>query len=197
MHAAAVEKDGEAVVLVGYDGVGKSTLAMYLCLKNNFQYVADNFVLYDDKCIYPFVENARLNKDSVKQLGLPYRGKRIHGRVEVLPQFYTSGLPLNVKAIFFNYISGKDSPLKIEKIDKKKLKNRILTMEDYLPEFIDYKQFLSVVKLTGSIPCKSSIRGRPLDEFLNNNQLYLLKKSKIEDITDLAEEITKCVQTKN
>jgi len=197
MHAAAVEKGGEAVVLVGYDGVGKSTLAVYLCLKNNFQYVADNFLLYDDKKIYPFVESARLSEGSIKQLGLPYRGKRIHGRVEILPQFYTSILPLKVKAIFFNYISGKDSPLKIEKIDKKKLKNWILTMEDYLPEFIDYKQFLSVVKLTGSIHWRKNNEEHPLDEILNNNQLYLLKKSKIEHIADLAEEITKCGQTKN
>jgi ABC-type cobalamin/Fe3+-siderophores transport system ATPase subunit len=192
MHAAAVEKDGEAVVLVGYDGVGKSTLAMYLCLKNNFQYVADNFLLYDEKCIYPFVESARLSEDSVKQLGLPSTGKRIHGRVEVLPQLYTSRLSLNVSAIFFNYISGEDFPLKIEKIDKKKLKNRILTMEDYLPEFIDYKQFVSVVRLTEGLEfsqCKEFV----LDRFLENKRLYNLRKYRINDIDELAERIKRLI----
>jgi len=196
MHAAAVEKDGNAVVLVGYDGVGKSTLAMYLCLKNNFQYVADNFLLYDEKCIYPFVESARLSEDSVKQLSLPWTGNKVHGRVEVLPQICTSRLSLNVAAIFFNYISGEDSLGKIEKTNKRKLKNRILAMENYLPEFIDYKQFLSVVKLTESIHYRSSSRARPLDEFLNNSQLYLLKKCRMEDIADVAKKVAECIRAK-
>ena len=188
MHAAAVEKGGKAIVLAGYDGVGKSTLALYLCLKKGFQYVADNFLLYDGTNIYPFVESARLSEDSIRALGLSYAGNKIYGRIEVLPRFYTDRSSLKASAVFFNYLSDADA---LEEADKHQLKNKILAMKDYLPEFIDYRQFLSVVKLTTGT--SHGHDDGPLDVLLDNARLYFLKKHKIGNLPEVAEEVLRCI----
>ncbi len=194
MHAAAVEKDSKPVVLAGYDGVGKSTLAIQLCLKNDFRCVADNFLLYDENCIYPFLESARLNEDSVQHLALSRVGKKIHGRTEVLPGPCTSHASLKGATVFFNYISGGDSSCKIEEVDEEALKKKLLAMESYLPEFIHYKEFLSVSGLAGGASCGSSGMHNPLDAFLSNSRLYLLERHSMRDIPEVAKEVIECAQ---
>lgn len=192
MHAAAVAKEGKAVILAGYDGVGKSTLAMYLCLNYGFQYVADNFLLHDDKYVYPFVESARLNEDSLRALGLPCTGNRIHGRVEVIPPSFAKDAPLDLSAVYFNSISNIDV---IEVMPKEQMKRNILAMEDYLPEFIDYKHFLSVVSFVSDYAHKSHYGC--LDMFLDQGRLYSLKKAKLADMALMARKIEKCIDLQN
>lgn len=188
MHAAAVARGGKSVILAGYDGVGKSTLALYLCLNCGFQYVADNFLLYDDTYVYPFVESARMNEDSLYALGLPCTGNRIHGRVEVIPPSFAKGVPLNLSAVYFNSISNTDV---IEVMSKEQMKRNILAMEDYLPEFIDYKYFLSVVSFVSDLGYKS--HEDCLDVFLGRGRLYSLKKSVLTNMALTAGKIEKCI----
>jgi len=188
IHAAAVEKDGKAIVLTGYDGVGKSTLALYLCVRKGFRYVSDNFLFYDEKYVYPCVESARLNEDSAIILGVPFTGNRIYGRIENQPEFYTKCSRLYTSAMFLNYFSNEAA---LENADQSLFANIILSMKDYLPEFIDFRRFLSVAKLCGEACGEHD--DVALDIFLDNTRLYLLRKSKIEDIDEIAEWILKFI----
>ena len=188
MHAAAVAKGGKSVVLAGYDGVGKSTLALYLCLKCGFQYVADNFLLYDDTYVYPFAEGARMNDDSLRALDFKCAGKRIHGRMEVIPPSFVEDIPLSLSAVYFNSISHTDV---IEEMSKEQMKKNIMSMENYLPEFIDYKYFLSAVNLANNFDYKGYTN--PLDSFLSRGRLFSLKKARITDMAFTARKIDECI----
>lgn len=188
MHAAAVAREGKSVILAGYDGVGKSTLALYLCINCGFQYVADNFLLYDDTYVYPFAESARMNEDSLCALSLPFTGNRIHGRVEFVPPLFVKDARLNISAVFFNSISNTDS---IEAISKEQMKRYIMAMEDYLPEFIDYKYFLSVVSFVRDLGYKS--HESCLDGFLDRGRLYSLKKAGLTNMALMAGKVEKCI----
>lgn len=53
LHAAAVAKDGNAILLSGRGGVKKTTYIMSL-LKNGWQYLADDLVLMKDGILYPY-----------------------------------------------------------------------------------------------------------------------------------------------
>lgn len=50
LHAAVVERDGRALALVGYSGVGKSSLAA-AAVRAGYRYLADELALIDDACI--------------------------------------------------------------------------------------------------------------------------------------------------
>jgi len=45
LHAAAVEKEGKGIVLMGSSGSGKSTMALTLCLKNDFKLISNEYTL--------------------------------------------------------------------------------------------------------------------------------------------------------
>lgn len=42
MHTAIVEKNGEATMLIGKAGVGKTSLALYLCTKYGYNFVCND-----------------------------------------------------------------------------------------------------------------------------------------------------------
>jgi HprK-related kinase A len=66
LHAAAVERDGRAVLMTGHSGAGKSTLAALLG-ERGWRFLGDEFVLVDleDGCLHPFPRPISLKNDSV------------------------------------------------------------------------------------------------------------------------------------
>lgn len=70
LHAAAIEKDGQAVVLAGLNGVGKSSLALHLIHEQGYRLLADNYVLIQDGQALKTPDSVRLKPDSIQQLGL-------------------------------------------------------------------------------------------------------------------------------
>ncbi|MCC2978797.1 HprK-related kinase A [Sphingomonas sp. IC4-52] len=67
LHAAAVERDGRAIVLTGESGAGKSTLAALL-QGRGWRLMADEFVLLDlaSGMIHPFPRPVSLKNDAIE-----------------------------------------------------------------------------------------------------------------------------------
>ena len=51
LHASAVEKNGEIILLIGLNGSGKSGLASHLVLRHGYRLVSDNFVVANTKSL--------------------------------------------------------------------------------------------------------------------------------------------------
>ena len=87
IHASALGKDNSALLFTGLNGVGKSTLAAYLATVYDFQFLSDNFALFDDQRIFPFPERLRLSQQSFEILGRdnPINSPTIYGKIQVSP----------------------------------------------------------------------------------------------------------------
>lgn len=70
LHAAAVEKNNQVSILAGLNGVGKSTLAISLTQKQNFNLFADNYLLIDKENAYFSPDIVRLPQKSLSYLNL-------------------------------------------------------------------------------------------------------------------------------
>jgi HprK-related kinase A len=78
LHAAAVERDGKALILTGESGSGKSTLAALLG-EHGWRLLADEFVLIDpdSALLYPFPRAISLKSSAIAEME---RIVRDHGR---------------------------------------------------------------------------------------------------------------------
>ncbi len=67
IHASAIydEIKKEAILFVGLNGVGKSSLAFKLQQMERFTFLSDNFVLVDGTSVFPVPELLRLPKDLI------------------------------------------------------------------------------------------------------------------------------------
>jgi len=125
IHAATVEMDGQALILPGEPGSGKSTLTAGL-LARGWSYLCDEFALIDPKTLIvaPFPRALCIKQQSfpiIARLGLPlHRARRYHkaakGRVAFLK-------PLDVRpnaegrhsrirwVVFPKYVAGAEPSL--------------------------------------------------------------------------------------
>jgi len=69
LHAAAVERDGKALILTGESGSGKSTLAALLG-EHGWRFLADEFVLIDPErfTLHPFPRAISLKNSAIPEL---------------------------------------------------------------------------------------------------------------------------------
>jgi hypothetical protein len=63
IHASAISKNGNGVIINGPSGSGKSTLAL-LCALAGFNFIADDVVLYHDRLIYALYRYAKVNGEN-------------------------------------------------------------------------------------------------------------------------------------
>lgn len=113
LHAAAVARDGEAIVLAGLNGAGKSTLAWRLVESEGYSLLSDNFVLYDDHRIYGFPERLRLAPELLAQesggSGVPPSGTPlIYGKRHLDARCAPAGAGVRPAALFV--MSAGDRP---------------------------------------------------------------------------------------
>lgn len=187
MHGSAVVKNNKAIVLTGYNGVGKSTLAAYLSIQNDFDYITDNFVLYDHKNVYAFPELFRfepktnsLNLNSLETTGKSFDA---HGRRQVLLKQIRKYNNVPCDTICFNLFGSEDT---VKPIDMCYIRDKIMAMDAYLPEFIDYNQFLSMIALIYPDTLKWN-KHDFLEKFLFDKTLLLATKNNIKNISMIAE----------
>jgi HprK-related kinase A len=99
LHAAAVERDGKAVLMTGLSGAGKSTLAASLG-ERGWRFMGDEFALLglDDGRLYPFPRAVSLKNDALA-LFADVDSARLGPRLEGTPKGVVRHLRPNAEAI--------------------------------------------------------------------------------------------------
>jgi SAM-dependent methyltransferase len=94
LHAGAVEKDGEAVILPAGSGVGKTTMTLYFS-KLGYKYLADDWVIIDKNKAYPFFKTMHVFDYNLKDKDI---AKKVLGlkRFYYKPYFWLINVMLNV-----------------------------------------------------------------------------------------------------
>ena len=126
LHAAALEMDGQALVLPGEPGSGKSTLAAGL-LARGWSYLCDEFALIDRTTprVHPFPRALCIKEPSfpvIDRLGLPLRRKTPYQKATKGRVAYLNPLDVRPDAngrlsrvrwvVFPRYVSGAKPTLK-------------------------------------------------------------------------------------
>ena len=145
LHAAAAQKDGEAILFCGLNGVGKSTLALMLVRLFGYTLLSDNFVLTDGQNVYGFPEQARLTERSRAQLGIgvPTMAKT-HGRYQVDVSSYIGQLTACPVLVVFPElvpVTSGEYPAPIHPLEPALAQARLDSMHSALgesPEFSSY-----------------------------------------------------------
>lgn len=176
-HAAAVEKDGKGLVLAGYNGVGKSTLALYLCYHQDFKLITDNFLVYDSEgYIYPMIESSRVSEATAQLLGvLPTEA--IYGRSELcVGGIATTRTQIRASALVLNHVAAQ---FMIREAEKSDVLIEMQAMDRYLPEFVDFSFFCATMDLLAG---KKSKPLTSLQEFIGTVPVLELNKGALSEI---------------
>ncbi|MBW2989056.1 hypothetical protein KY358_01925, partial [Candidatus Woesearchaeota archaeon] len=166
LHASAVEKEGKASIFAGLAGAGKTTLATHMLLKRGYRLVSDNFLLFDENSIYPFIEMIRfpgkmVSSDKVKLQLL------LNGR------FYYSligdciGKKCIPEKVFLLSLSNSS---KIEEINNGLCSELVHSINDSTPEIQAYNRFAFILDQAG----KNKGKGASIKNFLNRSKCFLL-----------------------
>lgn len=68
IHASAVERGGDALILAGHGGAGKSTLSLSLLADPAVRFISDNLVLHDGRSVHALPEPIRLDAASLRAI---------------------------------------------------------------------------------------------------------------------------------
>lgn len=186
-HASALGCRGVGYLLMGLNGVGKSTLATYLSLNKGLQLLADNYVLYDERFIYPFPERLRLSRASLDHLGL----RREDGAVEVYGK-YQLPIPAEIEPLrpgaCFLVLRGPEltaKPLALEAVPSIKA-----ALDDYLQEYPRYS-YLGVWLALRGLARSLSSEGSSLWRC----PWFVVRVPRTWELEPIAEVIEQCVST--
>jgi hypothetical protein len=188
-HGSAVARDGRCIVLTGLDGCGKSTLAYYLCTQRGYRLVADNFILTDGKRILAFPGAMRLSKDVLAICGAQTGGEGDLGeRLIVNTERALGDEEFECAAIILNRFGSRT---KLERISSNVLSTQVAAMHGYLPEFIEYMKFCSL--LTYANPGCRLTANCSVDQLARSVDCYLLEKGDLSEVGQIADMVEKCL----
>ena len=138
LHGAAVVKDGKALIFLGLNKVGKSTLVMHL-LKEGFSFMSDNFLFFGSEGVYGFPERIRLTSKSLTQLQIPgCDTQMIYGKHHINLEPEKICLTAKLKVCF---IVTNGPALKVLPLDYRQAGFMIRGMHDFLQESPQYSYF--------------------------------------------------------
>jgi hypothetical protein len=190
LHASAVCKNELAYLFLGFDGVGKSTIAIAMNKYYGYDIIADNFCLIDNEgFVYPFIEYARVSVN-VSRLFANFNAEKIYGRYKYPFKKINCKNRIKLSAIFFNYFGMNDC---VKESDKSIVFRMIYSMNNILPEFIDFNQFKSIINLIDNHPNNNDFDCAKL---LGNVRLFGLEKFNFKKLAELTKEVhKKCISS--
>jgi HprK-related kinase A len=100
LHAAAVERDGRALLMTGESGSGKSTLAALLG-ERGWRFMGDEFALVDlaDGRLHPFPRSVSLKNEAIDVIAAVVEPERLGPKLEGTPKGAIRHLRPNAEAI--------------------------------------------------------------------------------------------------
>lgn len=99
-HGSTIAKSNQAILFLGLNGVGKSTLAQYCIRHKGYQLVADNYMLVANNHVYPTPDPVRLTSQSLSFLGLQGNGFFGFGKQRVSTKRVSSSQPIPINTVF-------------------------------------------------------------------------------------------------
>jgi len=188
IHASAVEKNGKGLIFAGLNGVGKTTLALYLVKRRGYRFLSDNFLIFDKERIYAFPEVVRMSPKMAEWLKLkpcPYdtmifgKGHYLLGKEEISRE----AVP---EDIFFVYLGQGD--VQIEEVPPSAMVDRIVKMHQYLGEFPEHSylgalNFLEGTSVDWNRACET------LSYMVRNCKCHFLMNTKGISLERITEEI--------
>lgn len=175
LHGSGVRLNEKGVAFAGLASVGKSLLSIALTLDHNAKFLTDNFLLVDEKCMYPFPEFLRLSDDAQKRirnvadLGTPLL-RRFKRDYYVFDQKDIAA-PTAINVMFLPRISPETY---VTKISRDTAIDQLLLSNDHVREFQQYHPaglLNFILKRDGSAYVG---RVNMLQRLLNNVDVYEL-----------------------
>ena len=187
LHASAVAKNGQAVVLCGFNKVGKSTLSAYLSREKGYKFMTDNFLFFDSDRFYGFPERIRMDSVSIKALDIQNRNNiEIYGKYHIDTEPQKVCLSAKPNSLFF--ISRGDN-FKISKLDSIRADLLINGMNNYLQEFPEYS-YLAFLPFLG-IHYKGNPRN--IRRILKMSNCFCLTHRADWRLSETAQEMERCI----
>lgn len=186
VHSSAIVKDGDAIIFCGLNKVGKSTLATYLSVQHEYDFMTDNFLLVGDSAVYGFPEVLRLSPEAAKSLGLPSLwDERVYGKVQVAPDSLGVELEANPKAFF---LINQGNTLITRKLNPPQAWETIERLHGYLGEFPEHSYLGFWPYLTGE-----TIENESVSNTLTSTPWYELSYEPDWNLEAVASEIERCI----
>jgi energy-coupling factor transporter ATP-binding protein EcfA2 len=180
LHAAAVAKNGQALLFAGDNGSGKSTLALSL-LAHDYGLLSDNFLLFKESTAYSFPEVLRLSATSAKLLGREMSGRQVFGKYQINLNKSELAESAQIKRLYYVEPSNKGLFLDITPTD---MKVRLDQMHAKLAEF-HYSSPMRFLDTLVADPITSTERDKRLSTLLENTSSVLLNYDKPANLNDI------------
>lgn len=119
LHAASIEKNNKVTVFTGLNGVGKSTLALFLSKQTETKVFSDNYLLVDSQNAYLFPDSVRLTKNSMNLLNLNPDGDYGFNKYSILNNFvnFSNKTKEKIDAVYITFRGNKWSKKKLSSAD--------------------------------------------------------------------------------
>lgn len=196
LHGSAINFKGKGIAIAGLAGVGKSTYAISLTIESgqNFKFLTDNFLLFDEDYIYPFPEYIRLHDDMLKIIGdvskLGPPAERRFGRNHYILDSDFISCKVKIDTLFIPSLSNAVS---VRQLTLDEAMDRLLMANDQVKEFHMYHHF----GLAGYLdhPKKSIYRRRieVLEAFLSKTRIFELCIRKMQRPYEVWEKVSENV----
>lgn len=171
IHGACVRTNGKGVMIVGWDGCGKSTLA-YNFLKSGADFLSDDTVIVDRKMAYSYPKPIKVFQGLTKTTrvlnNIPYINKFIGNYKRIFPEKIADSIKIDY---VFIVRPGKK---KIKEVSAEEAMNSIFTLAVYRMKRRDVKNLVLAYCYYNNYGYDNLIESRRdiLKQFLSGVKIY-------------------------
>ena len=143
LHASSIENDKKVTIFTGLNGVGKSTLALYLTKSKEYDLFSDNYLLINKEKAFFFPDSIRLSKKSLKILNI--NSKTIFGfdKYFIEPKVinFSKSIVANIKDVYITYRGKKWNKKRVSKLQAQNTIHLLQTSNSEEVQFSPVSQF--------------------------------------------------------
>lgn len=186
LHSSAVVKDGEALVFCGLNGVGKSTLAVYLARERGYELMTDNFLLVGDGTVFGFPEVVRLSPAAAERMDFDsVWDNPVYDKYHVDPE--TIGAELRATPAAF-FLINRGNTLETQRVDSLRSWETMQNLHSYLGEFPEHSYLGLWPHVTGE-----TMNTELSTRTMTTTPWYELSYKPNWNLEALADEVERCI----